>query len=218
MAETIQQFDYNVDLLKALLWQYNEATNLQALLEAKQQWYNVNQTEFWENWYRDVFDLRTATPFGLAVWSIILGQPLFVSKGPDNKPTWGFGAFYVNFERGNFSSQTGSSFKLGTESARILLRLRYYQLTGACTVPSINRMLADVFAGYGLAFVIDNHDMTQLYTFTFALPSDLVFLFNNFDILPRPAGVGSSYNVIINESWGFDEFHENFDNGNFSEQ
>ena len=214
---TIQQFDFSVNLLRAILWQYNDAANLRGLLEEKQEWYNDNQRAFWESWITDVFDLRTANEFGLQVWAIILGQPLFLNKGPDNKPTWGFGQYYVNFTRGNFSSQTGSSFRLSTESARILLRLRYYQLIGTCTPPAINRMLADVFAGYGLAFVLDNQDMTQTYTFTFALPSDLVFLFNNFDVLPRPAGVESDYNVIINESWGFDEYHENFDNGNFSE-
>jgi hypothetical protein len=217
MADTIQQFDFSVNLLKALLWQYNEAKNLQGILEGEQAWFNTNQSEFWQNWIRDVFDLRTANEFGLQVWAIILGQPLFLNKGPDNKPTWGFGQYYVNFERGNFSSQTGSSFKLSTASARVLLRLRYYQLIGTCTPPSINRMLADVFSSYGAAFVLDNQDMTQTYTFTFALPSDLVFLFNNFDVLPRPAGVGSDYNVIINESWGFDQYHENFDHGNFSE-
>lgn len=217
MAETIQQFDFSVNLLRALLWQYNEASNLQGILQSEQDWFNVNQRDFWERWIRDVFDLRTANEFGLQVWAIILGQPLFLNKGPDNKPTWGFGQYYVNFTRGNFSSQTGSSFKLSTESARILLRLRYYQLIGTCTPPAINRMLADVFSDYGPAYVLDNLDMTQTYIFTFALPSDLVFLFNNFDILPRPAGVESDYNVIINESWGFDEYHENFDHGNFSE-
>ena len=213
----IQQFDYSVDLLRAILWQYNEAENLQGLLKAKQAWYDENQRDFWENWRRDVFDLRTANAFGRQVWATILGKPLFVSRGPDNNPTWGFDPYQVNFERGNFNSNTGSSYKLDNESARILLRLRYYQLVGTCTVPSINRMLKDVFADYGLAYVLDNLDMTQTYIFTFPLTSSLVYLFSNFDILPRPAGVGSDYSVVVNPSWGFGEFHERFDHSNFSE-
>lgn len=217
MTGDIQRFDFSVDLLKALLWQYNEATNLQALLAAKAAWYQANQTDFWENWRRDVFDLRTANEFGLAVWSIILNQPLFVNKGPDDKPTWGFGEFYVNFTRGNFSSQSGSSHKLNIETARILLRLRYYQLIGTCCVPAINRMLADVFANYGPAHILDNLDMTQTYVFAFPLTSDLIFLFNNFDILPRPAGVEGDYRVTVNPSWGFGEYHDPFDLSNFSE-
>lgn len=214
---TIQQFNYSVDLLRSILWQYNEAKNLQGIIQAQQEWSNENQRDFWESWLRDVFDLRTANEFGLQVWAIILGQPLFLNKGPDNKPTWGFGQYYVNFNRGNFSSQTGGSFTLSTESARLLLRLRYYQLIGTCTTPAINRAMKDVFSDYGTVYLLDNLDMTQTYIFQFAPPSDLTFLINNFDILPRPAGVESNYSVIINESWGFDEFHENFDNGNFSE-
>lgn len=217
MTTDIQQFDFSVDLLKALLWQYEKAENLQAILNSKAAWYTENQTAFWQDWYRDVFDLRTANSFGLSVWSIILGQPLFTNNAPDSKPTFGFGEYHVNFTRGNFSSNTGSSQMLSMETARILLRLRYYQLTGSGTVPEVNRILADVFSSYGQAYLLDNLDMTQTYIFRFVPPSDLIYLFNNFDILPRPAGVGSDYNVIISESWGFGDNHENFNNGNFSE-
>jgi hypothetical protein len=216
MAE-IQEFDFSVNLLKAILWQYNDASNLQNIVAAEQAFYTTHQKEFWESWVRDVFDLKTANDFGLTVWSIILGQPLFINKSFEERPTWGFGQYHVNFNRGNFSAGGNASYRLNTESARILLRLRYYQLTGSGTVPSINRILADVFEGYGAAYLLDNLDMTQVYIFTFAIPADLQFLFKNFDVLPRPAGVGSDYQVIVNESWGFDEFHENFDNGNFSE-
>lgn len=217
MTDTIQQLDFSVDLLKAILWQYDGATNLKELLTEKSEWYNLNQSEFWSDWIADVFDLRTANDFGLNVWSIILNQPLFVNRGPDDKPTWGFGEFYVNFTRGNFSSGTGSSHVIGTEAARVLLRLRYYQMIGTSTVPAINRMLADVFAAYGPAYLVDNLDMTQLYVFQFPLSSDLIYLFNNFDILPRPAGVKSSYRVTVNESWGFGPDHGPFDLSNFSE-
>ena len=47
----IQQFDYSVDVLNVVLWQYNEAKNLLSLLNDKQAWLDVNQTAFWENWY-----------------------------------------------------------------------------------------------------------------------------------------------------------------------
>ena len=33
----IQEFDFSVDILQALLWQYNDATKLQALLQKKQE-------------------------------------------------------------------------------------------------------------------------------------------------------------------------------------
>lgn len=216
MTDNIQQFDHAVNLLQTILWEYDKAPNIKALLEAKQAWYDVNQKGFWEDFYTDIFDLRTANQFGLQVWSIILGQPIFINSRRNTKPTWGFGQYYKNFTRGNFSTTSGFSSPLPIETARVVLRLRYYQLTGSGTVPEINRILNDVFASYGKAYLIDNHDMSQTYIFQFALPSDLQYVFNNFDVLPRPAGVSSSYNVILGKSWGFDSnIHENFDNGNF---
>lgn len=213
----IQQFDFNVDLMRALLWQYEEAKNLRTLLQEKSVWYDENQRQFWLDWYVNIFDLRTANAFGLKVWSIILGQPLVIFRSTDDRPTWGYEEFHRNFTRGNFGASNGAIYPLGTEGARILLRLRYYQLIGSGTIPEMNRLLKDVFADYGPVFVNDNHNMTQMITFGFPLTAEMKMIFNYFDILPRPAGVGSEYRVIVNESWGFDQFHENFDNGNFSE-
>lgn len=89
----IQDFNFSVDLLRAVLWQYDTAPNLQSLLTAKQRWYLERHTTFWSDWVRDVFDLRTANDFGLSVWAVILGIPLEVNVGGPNpnKPTFGFG-------------------------------------------------------------------------------------------------------------------------------
>lgn len=216
--EDIQSFDFSVDLLRALLWEYNDAVNLQALLQNKQDWYNDNQASFWNNWIRDVFDMRTANEFGLRVWSIILALPLFVNTPPDplDKPTWGFGPYRRNFNRGNFSSRTGSSVNLSLESKRLALRLRYFQLTTTGAVPEVNRFLAYIFAPYGHVYLLDRYNMTQRYIFTFPIPAEMQYLFNNFDILPRPAGVGSSYYDITKKYWGFGPNHLNFERGTFN--
>lgn len=141
----VQQFDYTVDLTQAILWQYNNATNLLSLIDQKQTWYNVNQTAFWQNWYTNVFNLLTANAFGLAVWSYILNVPLYFENPPDpmDKPLWGFNLYnpsyptlentYFNFggvagnAGGNFSTK-GGTISLTEEEQRFLLRLRYFQL------------------------------------------------------------------------------------------
>ena len=197
MTDGIQQFNYNVDLLKAILWQYNDAANLQSLLEQKKAWYDANQTEFWQDWYTNVFDLRTCNDFGLTVWSIILGLNLYVNFVGSGRETWGFEQYHLNFENGNFGTTTGSTARLSTASARTILRLRYYQLTGSGTTPEINRIIADVFAPYVPAgdspgYVEDNEDMTITYQFLFQLPTELQYALNYFDVLPRPTGVESS--------------------------
>ena len=192
----IQSFDFSVDLLRALLWQYNDATRLQSLLTSKQAWYDENQEAFWSAWIRDVFDLRTANDFGLTVWSIILGIPLTIASGGDapGKPIWGFGGNHDVFGIGNFASTQSSG--LATEQRRLVLRLRYFQLTTRGTVPEANAFLRELFPDMWPLFVEDNMDMTINYVFGAPLPSDLQNILQAYDLLPRPAGVGATFNYI----------------------
>jgi hypothetical protein len=130
----IQEFDYTVDLSPIILWQFNDAANIQALIAAKQIWYTANQTQFWTDWYTNVFNLETADAFGLIVWSIILDQPLTIGPAPDpvGKPIFGFtdltGPWLngnQNFHNSNFSSG-GSYFGLTLTEQRIILQLMLF--------------------------------------------------------------------------------------------
>jgi hypothetical protein len=215
MSDTVQEFDFSVNLLKAILWEYNDAANLQSLLTQKAAWYTTNQTEFWENWITNVFDLRTANDFGLSVWSIILGAPINMVSRPSNRTSWGFGSKRGNFAHYNFANPNGIIRQMPTEMARIYLQLRYFQLTSSGTVPETNRMLKYVFGGMGSCWLQDKGNMEQRYVFNFPLSRELTFLFDNFDILPRPAGVGTTYIDLTRRIWGFGPFRKNFNNGNF---
>ncbi len=212
---TIQQFDYDASIMAAALWQHSNAPNILALLQSKQDFFDANQSEFWTEFYDNIFNLKTANDFGLSVWSIILGAPIAYNLPGAGTEGWGFGPYRKNFTNGNFASNTGNTYVLSTETARIVLQLRYYQLTGSCCVPDINRALKSIFSGMGHAWVADNHDMTQTYYFDFVPAADLQFAFTNFDVLPRPAGVGSNFIIITETPWGFNSDAQNFDNGNF---
>lgn len=218
---TVQEFDFSVDLMRALIWQYNDAERLQQLVQQEQDWYTENQKNFWINWQRDVFDLRTANDFGLSVWSIILGVPLVVEVAPSapTKVPFGYGVYNRNYNRGNYSRAFAGAQSLTTEQARIVLLLRAFQITTNGAVPQINRFLAYLFRDEGSVYVIDPLDMGEnIYVFTFVPSARLRFVLKNYDLLPRPAGTGSSTLVQTATAWGFDEFHENFDNGNFAQE
>ncbi len=210
----IQALDFSVDLLRALLWQYNEAPRIEALLRAKQAWYDGEQTEFWTDWVTDVFNLQTANDFGLSVWAIILGLPLSVMPADDpNKPIFGFAADDVNFNNGNFAAT--SQIVLNTDQKRMALRLRYFQMTTRGSVPHINFILRAVF-GEGAAYVVDGLTMRMRYVFTEALAPEIVFVLTEYDLLPRPAGVYVDYVIIGDGSgFGFAADDVNFNNGNF---
>ncbi len=212
---TIQQFDYDASIMAAALWQHSQAPNILALLQSKQDFFDANQSEFWSDFYTNIFNLETANDFGLSVWSIILGAPIKYNLAGAGEKGWGFGPYRFNFTNGNFASNTGNTYALSTATARIVLQLRYYQLTGSCCIPDINRALKNIFRDMGNSWLVDNLDMTQTYFFDFPLASDLKFAFTNFDVLPRPAGVGSTYIVLTEAPWGFNSDASNFDNSNF---
>ena len=196
----IQDFDFSVDLLRNILWQYNDAPNLNSLITQKQNWYDVNHTQFWNDWITNVFDLRTANEFGLSLCAIILDVPLsFTAQASSTtKIGWGFGSHRKNFERGNFVRAYSGSVGLSTEQKRIVLQLRYFQLTNSGNAVDINRFLLGVFGqNYGQIYVRDNLDMSITYMLSFTPPSKLKLILDKFDLWPRPNGVGFGYTTEV---------------------
>ena len=134
----IQEFNfYDVNFKQAIPWQYDQATNLLGLIEAKNLWYINNFTNFWFTYQLFIFNLTTANYFGVALWSIILNVPLWVTIDQNTQPIWGFNQIinppppqdtlntYLNFENGDFANEQPS---LTVNEQAFLLRIRYYQL------------------------------------------------------------------------------------------
>jgi len=213
----IQDFDFfAIDVEQAVLWQYQNSTNLRQLINNKQSWLFNNQQLFWLLWYDTVFNLCTENPtvFGMVVWSIILNIPVYIPIGEEApaKPIWGFNAFdptypdlindYKNFGTtiianpgsGNFSTK-GQFSALTVQEQQFLLRLRYFQLCNLGDVNDINQFLnhlcSDNVINYtGTIYVEDNLDMTISYVFTTTdFPTALFTVINDLGVLPRPAGV-----------------------------
>ncbi len=88
---------YDPTITRALKWQHNKAPKITSLINQKQGWYDRYNTQFWSQWEETVFDLRTANPFGLVVWCIILGLPLDVFDFQALTNAWAYGR-----QRGNY--------------------------------------------------------------------------------------------------------------------
>lgn len=213
---TIQDIDYSADLLRAILWQYEESGRLKTIVQKKQAWVNRVHSEFWSAWYRDVFNIDTANRFGLAVWGRILNISLGVDQPPQpNKISFGFGANHANFNNGNFGVLSPGNQQLSLDQQRMLIRMRYFQLTCRPTVPEINEFMSYLFEVEGPAYVVDNLDMTMTYVFGFPPSSELLFVLQNYDFLPRPSAVGVDWISFSRQSFGFGPTNLNFNNGNF---
>ena len=216
MTSRVHEYNCSVDLLSAVLWQDNEATNLQGLLNLKQEWYNTNHCGFWNDWIVDVFDLNTANAFGLQVWSKILNLELYsnVVPSPPDFPAFGFSDFGLNFEHGSFATDSDEIFRLSTEEIRTVLKFRFFQLVTRATIPEINRFLFSTF-NFRDIYVLDGFDMTMRYINLGRLSSELRRALIELDVLPRPAAVSLEFAETNLRSFGFSDSSENFDNGNF---
>lgn len=205
----IETTELDIDIYAVLLWQYQNATNLNKLISNKATWVALYGTLFWDDWEFIVFDLRTADLFGLTVWSIILDIPLFVPiETPDpNAPVWGFNAFVIpppppgNLENDNLNFNNGNlagaqvTPTLTTDEQRIVLQLRYYQLVSRGAVIEVNQFLNYVFGPFGGAWMIDNFDMTITYEFNYPINPVLLTIISSYELLPKPAGVNVNYVV-----------------------
>lgn len=191
----IQEFDYTVDLEQAITWRYDQATSLKKLIELKQLWYQQAHTDFWDDWYNNVFNLPTANYFGVIVWAIILNLSVYIGPNYARDKIFGYGPKTnknKNFTHGNFLDSSPYS-GLTTAEKRLILRLRYFGLCCRGAIPEINAFIVPLFneltLDTGTVYVIDNLDMTITYVFTYSPDPRLIEIFQMYDILPRPAGV-----------------------------
>ena len=195
----IKTFDYSIDVLRPLQWKENAAVKIHALLQNKQAWLDQNHTQFWQNFETDIFDIRTANDFGLAVWSIILDFPVFLNPGATTfTNNWGFGNFRRNFNNANFNSSATASTEdqaLSTEQLRLALRLWLYRLHMDGSITQTNAILKDLFGHLGPAYVQDNLDMTIVFVFDFALSAEFLTVVEQDAIMPIPPGVNASVQV-----------------------
>ena len=211
------KLEFNVNLMRTVLRQYENAPRFKSLVQSEQDWANENVAEFWKNWFRDVFNLKTANEFGLSVWSRILDVPLVINR-PERKSgsVFGFSSNHKNFGNGNFGRTRSRDIEVTTEQARKILMLRWFQLTSRPTIPNINEALEIVF-GANMVYIQDNLDMSnQLFMFTEKPDYQTIDLLKNTDLLPRPSTVGSAVAVQPRAGFGFGRNHLNFGNGSFS--
>lgn len=76
------EIDNSYDPKKVILWQYQHAANLIALLSSCQQFFKLSTEKFWKRVYDEIFNFDTATEFGLWMWGLMLGK-----DRPKNKET-----------------------------------------------------------------------------------------------------------------------------------
>lgn len=189
------ELDLNVNLLRSVLWQYENADGLKSLVTGQQEWINIAHTQAWNDWVKNIFNLKTANAFGLAVWARILDVSLTIEREGSVDDVFGFGIEHENFENGGFGIAAGATENIGIEPARSMLLARWFTLTYAPTVPNIN-MILEVLFGVGEVYLADNLDMTMKYVFINEPNYRTRDILKNENFLPRPSGVAATFEIL----------------------
>jgi len=152
----------------------------------------LDQTANFDAFYNQIWNIKTATGYGLDVWGRILGVSRILQVA--NMPFFGFQeATATGFFNSFFSGGSASNSVALTDSAfRTLLFAKALANISNGSIPSINRLLMTLFPSRGNAFVIDNLNLTLSYAFEFTLSASELAIVQSSGVLPRPSGVSAA--------------------------
>lgn len=207
---------FNGDLTQSLKWMQNNAPNIQSLVNQKQAWFDAFHNNFWSQWEANIFNINTATNFGLMIWCIILGVPASSFNFYDTKDSWGFGANRENFiyveEEGQpvlaNPNLVGGNFYGGDNAAlsspdeiRKALKLRYVALVSNGSISFINRMLKFIFNG-NAAWDVENKKYMYIADCTYESGAGGSLIDNAFNIELRigaKVGLSAQFVNLLND-------------------
>lgn len=182
---------------KTILSQYANSPRICSILEGWNQAFDP--ASLIDLWYGNIWDLDTAQGYGLDVWGRIVGVDRVLKISSSE---------YFGFSEANDLTEEGfnsapfysgasstTNYRLSDEGYRQLIKAKAMANITDGSVTSLNAILMTLFGQQGDAWVRDNGDMTMTYVFNF-VPTDVqVSIIQNSGVLPRPAGVGITYQI-----------------------
>jgi len=156
-------------------------------------------------WYNDLWNISTATGYGLDVWGRIVGVNRVLQVAPTtyfgftgpagaSGTTWNNGIFYEGEALTTNYSLTDASFRI------LILAKALFNISNG-SIPATNQILVNLFGPNGLiplsgnAFVNDNLNMTLTYFFGQILTPLALSIVQQSGVIPRPAGVLATIGV-----------------------
>lgn len=212
-----------IDIRETILSQYANSPIICSLIE------NLNgviDPRFTINeFYNTVFNLSTASGWGLDVWGRIVGVDRNVDMQNPNLKVFGFKTtpksnVFQPFNQAPFSGAGSgfSSYQLPDNQYRELIIIKAASNIVYATAPNINKFLRMVFKIYaGSYYKITGH-MSAEYVFEFRLNHFFRLIVYTLKLLPQPCGVMISYKEDPKtEYFGFDDTdYKTFNDGVFA--
>lgn len=204
-----------VDGERVYLWQYCNALRLNSILKSMTDFYQKDVEQFVSDWYKDVFNLKTANSFGLNIWGRILGAPR-PTITPQNFGIDANGAFrfknantgtwhsvwlsgvtpQINVEKNPVANPTLYPILLDDETYRLGLLAKLFLLNSNASIADINKFLKYLFPNK-VVYVQDNYNMTMSIIFEFVPTQTDLTIITYEPFSPRPMGVYMDYGIKI---------------------
>ena len=184
--------------LDTVIRQYGASPRLLALLES----FNdaLDPSALVDSFIQNLWDIDTAVGYGLDVLGRIVKVGRVLLIPPTSTPeqfsfneqgdTDSTGVPWDIFNAGPPAAQ---SYTLTDDAYRLLILVKALSNISDRSIPSLNRGLMLLFPGRGNAYVIDHHDMSATFHFTFALTDVEIAILKQSGALPGPTGVSISY-------------------------
>ena len=84
---------------------------------------------------------------------------------------------------------------LQDQDYRTLILVKAAANIGNVTIPTLNKLISQIFATFGAVYVEDGLNMSITYVFTFAVTPAQYAIVTTSGVLPRPAGVQANISV-----------------------
>jgi hypothetical protein len=175
--------------------QYAQSQIINQLLSDVSAWIDPNQSV--DSFYDQLWNITTATGYGLDVWGRIVGVNRVLSLVPKyfgfeeagtlGADPFGQSAFYSG-------PVLSSSYPLSDNAFRTLILAKAAANITNCSIPAINAIMRFLFGSSGACYCTDGLNLTMTYTFYFTLSQVQLSIIQTAGVLPRPAGV--SYTIV----------------------
>lgn len=183
-----------------MLAQYANSPKLVSLVQGLQEQFNNAQTI--EDWLRIVFDLRTATGFGLDIWGKILNQSRRFEYVDENQQV-----VKVYLQGAQTVGGVDYTAEQMDEFYRTALFLKAFSYISDCSLKNMNDLLyfyfnstADGTSPDKKAYAYNVGTMAIEIVFEFFMPK-LEQAILTSDLFPTPAGVDVNYRFIPKGAW-----------------
>lgn len=148
------------------------------------------------DWYRIVYNIKTATGFGLDIWGLILNRGRdFTYIDPDTSA-----ATYIYLKGAQTIDGTPFTAAQIEDTYRTILLLKAMGNITNASIRSLNDMLQFYFQDRGRMYVYEYNTMEIRYVFEFYCNKLEKSIFKS-DVMPKPTGVGTSFEYIPKQSY-----------------